>query len=181
MRLVSPLLVIVLILLVPMMLGGCQKRKDSHGGAGHNGHHHEHEHAEGPHGGHMLELFAENSSSAGQQAKYQAEWLHDDEQGIVTVYLLEADGKTPVSSPPEEVTITVRAGTETNTYRLPVVEEVGGVPAEAAFSITEPALVTALEIVGEGEEPILRAQIGETPVSGKFEPHEHDDDHGHAH
>jgi hypothetical protein len=166
-----------LMLLVPLVLSGCKKSPstaDGHGDEAHEDehehegeHHHDHDHKDGPHGGHILEL-------TGGDKDYHAEWLHDDEKGTVTVFLLDEDQKTSLENSPPEVSIEIRTGNSPKTYALPSTETVNDVPVLAAYSITDPELVTALEIVVEGNEPLLHVNIGEKPMTAKFEKHDHE-------
>src|SRR5262245_44728901 len=63
--------------------------------------HHDDDHDAGVHGGHLLTL-----SAAGETAAFQAEWLHDEKQGVISVYLLD-DGKVMSEGMPAEVSIDV--------------------------------------------------------------------------
>src|SRR3989337_1170847 len=59
----------------------------------------EHDHAhpsEGPHGGSLIELGAE---------EYHAELIHDDQAGTVTIYLLDSAAKAAVAIDAPDVTI----------------------------------------------------------------------------
>jgi len=64
---------------------------------------HGHEHPEeGPHGGHLIEL---------GEGEHHAELAHDEATHTVTVYLLDADGRTPVKADGPEITLQIfRAG-----------------------------------------------------------------------
>lgn len=130
-------------------------------------HDHDHDHAAGPHGGHLLELTA-----SGAEKQYHAEWLHDDLNGVVAVYLLDGDEPLPQEGAPQTVTIATRSGKSPKTYELSAATTEED-PDHIVYAIEEPALVTALQVIVEGEEPTLSATIGEHTYEAKFEKHEH--------
>ncbi|MBM3998832.1 MAG: hypothetical protein FJ297_04690 [Planctomycetes bacterium] len=144
---------------------------DPHG-HDHDGHaHHDHAHGhEGPHGGHWLDLMS------GDRLVH-AEWTHDDKTGLIAVYLSDASNNEPVSDPPPTIEIEIRTGKEPRKYTLPLTATIREAPARAAYSIEDPALVTALAIIVEGSEPLLRATLEGKAFEAKFESH----DHAHAH
>lgn len=146
------------------------QKKDDHGHD--HEHDHDHDHEEGPNGGHLLALKAEG----GETEQYQAEWLHDDEQGIVTVFLLHDDQPLDPSLAPESISIEVRAGNNPTTYELPKTPSEED-PNDLAYVIEDPALVTALGVVVEDQEPVLSASIGGTIYQGVFEEHDHHHHH----
>jgi hypothetical protein len=149
-----------------------QQDADDHDHA-HGDHDHEHGHAEGHSGGHLLELMSTDGHKAGQ-----VEWLHDDAKGTVTILLLESNGK-PFESPPSEVVVEVSAGRSPKSYTLPATDTVNDAPAKAAYSLTDPTLVTALQVIVEGQEPILKVNRPGAEFQAKFTPHDHE--HGHDH
>jgi hypothetical protein len=158
---------------------GCNPKKDAaddqagdHDHA-HSDHGHDHDHAHD--GGHTLALATPDGQKAGN-----VEWMHDDAEGTVTVLLRESNGQ-PFESPPDEVVIEVRAGRAPQTYTLPATDTVNGAPAKAAYSLTDPALVTALQVIVEGQEPILRVGRPGANFEAIFLPHDHDHDHDHDH
>ncbi len=134
-------------------------------------HDHDHDHEEGPHGGHLLALEAEGGSQS-----YQAEWLHDDQHGIITVFLLEGDQPLAADQSPESISIEIRTGNNPMTYELPATPSEED-PSDIAYVIEEPALVTALQVIVEGQEPTLSATIGGTTYVGTFEKHDHHHHH----
>lgn len=134
----------------------------------HEDHDHEHE-ALGPHEGHLLKL--------GHDA-YQAEWLHDDSSGKVTVYLLDGKAKEPVAVSTPKLEITTNLGEKTKTYELPALDPTGDPPMANTFETTDRSLLEALKAVGHGVTARLRAEIEGQPYQAEFE-HLHHDQHHH--
>ena len=127
--------------------------------------------SEGPHGGHLIELGNE---------EYHAELLHDERTHTVTVHVLDAAGKQPVSIPQPEITIQLLQGGQFVAYALKAVQG----PADAAgtasrFEIVDDALCDALcheeEIRGR-----LQVTIDAKPYTGSIEHSSHDHE-GHDH
>jgi hypothetical protein len=131
---------------------------------------HAHDHAaHGPHGGHIVEIGEE---------EYHAEWLHDEE-GKVTVYLLDAEMKKEVPIPAEEITIetkviNTKAGEKTTTFKLPAVRE-ADMTTTAKFEIVDKGLLGVLESLSEGVTATLKLDINgkayEAPIT--HEEHKH--------
>jgi hypothetical protein len=152
-----------------LALAGCPNRNAVPVTNGHGGHAHP-EHEEGPHGGHLVKL----------DANYQAEWLHDDESGLVTVYILDGEAKEEVPIAADEVVIEVAVEGKTNRYPLPAAGRTLDQPLTARFETTDKALIVALQ-VGEGLKAVLIAEIDGKVVQGEIEHHPHDHGHGHKH
>ena len=159
-----------------LSLVGCEPSKPvapanqvESGGGGH-GHAHSHSHEDlGPNGGHLIEL--------GDEA-YHAEWTHDDENGIVTVFLLDGDAKEPVAIDSKTITITTTVE-DTKQYLLDAINATGDPPLASQFQIKDPALLVALSMAGESVEASLTLMIDGELYNAKFERHEHG--HGHHH
>lgn len=120
---------------------------------------HAHEHGEhGPHGGHMLHLDPDG---------VHAEWTHDDDTKLITVYLDE------LASAPSEVKFVVKAGdTEPQVFALTKAEEgTGG----GTWTVTSDALLTHLAM-GEAAQIQLIVVSGDKEMSTKIE---HSDEHHH--
>jgi hypothetical protein len=134
-------------------------------GAGHDGHSHSHDHAHvGPHGGHLLEL---------QPEGYHAEWIHDDE-GRVTVFLLDAAAEAEAPVAGAEVAIDVTIDGNTATYVLePVHDSTASTGPTAEFFIIDKQLVPSLQIAGEGVDAVLKLKIDDQQYSGQFEHEPH--------
>ena len=129
-----------------------------------HGHTHGHSHEEaGPHGGHLVELGEE---------EYHAEWLHDDESGLITVYVLDGDAAADVPILADQITIDVKIGGNSSQHLLAAVD-----PAEetgtARFELSDKSLIEALKIAGQGAEAEITVEIQGTPYTGHFEHDAH--------
>lgn len=116
------------------------KKPAANGGEEHG---HDHAHVHGPHNGHIIELGDE---------EYHAEWLHDEETDLVTVYILDKDMKeTPVTA--DMLTITVihygtdGKATETPYNLLPANASEGDMPKASKFELTNKRLQTDLSAI----------------------------------
>lgn len=161
-----------------LLLTGCgesippQKRPpaatDDHGhdhdGGGHGHSDHETQHpAEGPHGGHIIELSHDHSC--------HAELTDDHSTDTVTVYMLDMDLK-PTKTDQTSVTLVLTADGKTDSFEL--------AGDGSKFSASNPAMLELLE--SDGATGKLRVKIDGKAMSGSFSHHEHhDDDHGHDH
>jgi hypothetical protein len=137
---------------------------DAHEGGGHEGHSHA---AHGPHGGHIIELGDE---------EYHAEWTHDDD-GKVTVYLLDHDMKEEVPIEAKEITIEVKVGDAPSTFKLLAVQASDGdMPKSAKFEIVDKGLLGVLESLSKG----VTARLKIPAINGKrYEAAILPDDHHH--
>jgi hypothetical protein len=142
----------------------------SHGeeGHGHEGHDHAHDHAHGPHVGHIIEIGEE---------EYHAEWTHDKD-GKVTVWILDAEMKKEVPIAADHITIHTSVAGKPSSYDLEAVERSeGDMPMTAKFEATDKNLEGVLSALSEGVTATLKADI-----NGKeFEAPITHDDHGHKH
>lgn len=114
------------------------------------GHHHDHGDS-GPHGGHLLHL---------EPSGAHAEWTHDDDENLITVYLddFDADEITAVK-------FTVTIGEE-------AAEEFELTQADEGWTITSQELLTHINM-GEAAKVALVVEEGDTPQSAAIEAHEH--------
>ena len=148
--------------------GPANVNQQTTGGAADDGHNHSHSHMAGPHGGHIVEL--------GHEA-YHAEWLHDDDTGLVTIYVLDSAMEEVVPISASEITIDVQIGDTSSRHLLAAVE-----PSEdgqtAQFELSNKSLIEALKLAGQGADAIIRVEIGGKPYTGRFE---RDDHSGHNH
>ncbi|HIQ22274.1 MAG TPA: hypothetical protein EYH34_13700, partial [Planctomycetes bacterium] len=107
----------------------------------HQGHAHagdpDHAHpTEGPHGGRLIELGAE---------EYHAELLHDEETHRVTIHLLDAAGKEPVAVPSAEITLQLLRNGQFASYTLAASPDQGDPEGAASrFETVDTALCDAL-------------------------------------
>ena len=147
----------------PKMSG---KGSDSHGHD--HGHEHGHDHAHhGPHGGHIIEIGKE---------EYHAEWTHD-EDGKITVYVLDSEMKKEVPIADEKIVIEVKVGDIVNSYDLLAVNRTeGDNPTASQFEVTNKQLLGGLEAI-KGIEATLKLKISDKEFAA---PITHDD-HGHKH
>jgi hypothetical protein len=138
----------------------------------------EHDHpAEGPHGGHIVELGTED---------YHAELTHDDDAHRVGVYFLGGDAKTPQPIDAESVMINVSVDGIPTQYTLPAVPQAGDSEGKSSYFefVSEPLTIV---VSGKSESPRttarLSVQIDGKPFVGliETEAHDHDHDHDHAH
>jgi len=156
----------LLILVTAVALAGCGKKE-----AGKNGHdHHHHDHGgEGPHGGHIAEL---------EGSDLHIEWVHEDEEDLLTIYVLDKDAKklAPVEAKELQVVVTVAGETEKSplVFKLPAVEPQGDPPKASKFEIKSDELLVHLEI--EENDIQLKGDFGGQAISAKLE-HDHDHDH----
>ncbi len=169
---------VVFAMVVAVSLNGCgSDSSDTHsgqapGGASPTAQDPGHVHpTEGPHGGHLIELGNE---------EYHAELLHDEQTHTVTVHLLDAAGKQPVSVPQPEITVQLFRGGQFVSYALKAVREQGDATGTASeFQIVDEALCDALshedEIQGR-----LQVTVDEKPYTGTIEHSSHDHE-GHDH
>ena len=71
---------------------------------------HKHDHSStGPNGGHLIELGEED---------YHAELVHDEKQPSVSLYLLDAEARSPVTTSSEEVTLNLVADGAPKQFKL---------------------------------------------------------------
>jgi len=154
-----------------MLAAGCQQSSPSPPpGAGEHQHpedHHDHDHgALGPHGGHVLVLGDE---------QYHAEWTHDDKNGEIVIYLLDAEIKQDVTTESELITIATTIRGETQAYELAADNQDQADPPRASrFKTTNPNLLTALKQAGSGVDAQVRVLIDGSLLRGTFEKHDHD-------
>jgi len=133
-------------------------------------HGHDHSHAEaGPNGGHLLVLGDE---------KFHVEWLHDDEAGKLTVFILDGTAKKLVPIAAEKLVIEKKIGDKTDKYELVAVDRQGDMPKTAKFEIVDKPLIEALQAVGDGVEASIAVDVNGESFVGKFTKHDHA---GHKH
>ncbi len=127
--------------------------------------------SEGPHGGHLIELGNE---------EYHAELLHDEQTHTVTVHLLDAAGKQPVSVPQMEITMQLFQDGEFVSYALKAVPAEGDATGAASeFQIVDDALCD--ELSGQHElRGRLQVTIDQQPYTGTIEHGSHGHE-GHEH
>lgn len=115
---------------------------------------HDHAHAhdeEGPHGGHLVDL---------EPLGVHAEWTHDDESHLITVFLDDFDAEKVAS-----VKFTVEIA-DTPTEEFPLER------GDDGWAVTSEALMTHLNM-GEAATVKLVVVDDTGEQSAKMEPHEH--------
>ncbi len=120
-----------------------------------------HSHAEGPHGGHLIVLGDE---------EYHAELLHDEGTHTVTVHLLDAAGKNPVSADAPEVTLQLFQDGQFVDYRLKASEPQAGA---SELSLADEALCDML-LHAEQLRGRLQVSIAGKQYTGIIEHQAHD-------
>jgi hypothetical protein len=140
---------------------GDHDHAEAEGQAAENGH----EHAEeGPHGGHLIEL---------GEGEHHAELTHDEATHTVTVYLLDAGGRTPVEADGPEITLQLFQDGEFVDYTLTAAQ------GASTFSLVDEKLCDTLlhadEIRGR-----LHVAIDGQGQTGMIDHHAHDHE-GHDH
>lgn len=133
-------------------------------------HHHAHGHPdEGPNGGHLIELGNE---------EYHGEWLHDDESGRLTLFILDGSAKEMFPISARTVTIEKKIGDKTETYELAAAGAEEGAKS-AKFEIVDKPLIEALKTAGKGVDAVLVVDIEGKNFRGAIEHHEHGHHHHH--
>lgn len=141
---------------------------------------HEHEHAhpaEGPHGGHLVVLAEPGKEN---KEEYHVEWDHN-EDGKITVWILDGKAKETVSIAAESIRILVSIGPskETHEFELPALDRTTGEkPTAFKFEIVSKELLGALETPKQ-TSPMINVDVNGTPYVGKIE--EHEEHAGHKH
>jgi hypothetical protein len=136
-------------------------------------HDHDHGHpATGPNDGHLIEFQTED---------YHAEWLHDDQSGKLTIYILDGPAKAVVPIAAESITIEKKIGSKVETYRVPAADRSEASSKSAKFEITNKPLIEALKSAGQGVDATLTVVIDGQTLTGKFEHHDHGHHHHHKH
>jgi len=163
-------------LAVCVFLSGCGPDAD-HGAAGDHDHDHagteaegqaaEHDHdhaAEGPHGGHLIEM---------GDGVYLAELTHDEATHTVTVHLLDAADRSPAEADGQEITLQLFQEGRFVDYALTAAE------GASTFSLVDERLCDMLlhadEVRGR-----LRVAIDGQQLTGTIEHHAHAHE-GHEH
>ncbi|MEZ6081555.1 MAG: hypothetical protein R3C56_39565 [Pirellulaceae bacterium] len=104
----------------------------------------------GPHGGHMLHLEPTGS---------HAEWTHDDDQHLVTVYLDEFDAASIVSAK-----FTAKIGDATEEFPL--------TNGDSSWTVTSPELMTHINMKDAAEVNLIIVDDAGVHTA-KIEAHEH--------
>ncbi len=141
----------------------------SHEGHDHAGHGHDHP-SEGPHHGHLIELGGE---------EYHAEFVHDEQAGTITVYILDGAAKETVPIEATEININLKHDGQGEQFQLAASPDEGDADGKSSRFVSDDAEL-AEDLHREGAEAQLVLQIGGKAYRGKIE-HDHDHDHNHDH
>ena len=173
----SHILITMFTILLPLgMLTGCAPPDNPNTNSNSDSHNHAHDHGddhdEGPHQGHLIELGDE---------EYHAEWVHEDESGKITVYILAGDAKTDLAIIAQQITITtVVKEKDPKDYSLAAVNATtGDSPTAFCFEIVDKQLLIALKM-SQGVQSSIAVEIKGKKYSGQIEHHDHSGHH-HAH
>jgi hypothetical protein len=132
--------------------------------------HADHAHpTKGPHGADLIEL--------GNEA-YHAELVHDDADGNVTIYILDAHAETAVPIDATELTINLKHDGQAEQFKLAASPDASDPPGKSSrFTSSDAELGEDLE--HEGVEPQLVVTINGKQYRGKIEHGHADGDHKH--
>ena len=171
MKLTSSVLAVVLSLAVPFALIGCGKitdvktngKTDNKTGSNHN---EKQSHpSKGPHGGDLIELGDE---------EYHAEFLHDEKNDTVTIYILDSSAKKQVPIDAKEVVINLKFDGKPKSFSLPAVPDKDDPQGKSSrFQLKDKTLAQGLD--AKGAEPKLSLKINGTPYTKEIK---HDHEHG---
>ena len=172
-------LFVLFVSLVGLWMAGCGPTNNKGVKTG-NGKTEEHAHdhpAEGPHGGHLVELAEPGKES---KEEYHVEWTHDDATGKVAVYILDGKGQETVPIAAETVAIKVKSGDKTDSHELAAVDRTtGDKPTAFKFEIESQELLGKLETL-KAVSATVHVDVNGKAYEGKIEEHEHDHA-GHKH
>jgi hypothetical protein len=150
---------------------GCDSQKSPPNPAVQSGHAGEHHH--GPNGGELIELGSE---------EYHAELLQDTDESIVTIYLLDKEGKKAVPIAAETVLIRITLDNKPNEFPLAAKPKEGESAGNSSkFESNNKDLTLALG--NDKAEREVEVKIGEKPYKQKFpyfvphHPGHHEEDH----
>lgn len=135
-----------------------------------HGHDHAHHHpTEGPHHGSLIELGKE---------EYHAELVHDEEQGTVTIYLLDSEAKNAVPIDAPQLVVNVKYEGQPRQFNLtPAPDSSDPEGKTSRFVSNEQALGIALD--AEGSNARLMVTINGKSYSGDLTHTHGDHDHDH--
>ncbi len=138
-------------------------------GHDHGGHGHDHP-SEGPHHGHLVELGGE---------EYHAEFVHDEQAGTITVYILDGAAKETVPIEAPEISINLKHDGQGEQFKLAASPDERDAEGKSSRFVSDDAELGE-DLHREGAEAQLVLQIAGKAYRGKIE-HDHDHDHAHDH
>ncbi|UUO04923.1 hypothetical protein M4951_16195 [Blastopirellula sp. J2-11] len=160
------------LLLLSLSAFGCSSSTaDKPSGDGHSEHDgHDHDHpSEGPHGGSLIELGAE---------EYHAELVHDEKAGSVTIYLLDSAAKVATPIDATELTINLKHDGMGEQFKLTASPDAGDPTGKSSKFVSSDAEL-AEDLDHEGADAQLVVTIGGKQYRGAV-AHDHDHE-GHDH
>lgn len=142
---------------------------DGHDHDNHDGHDHGHP-SEGPHHGSLIELGGE---------EYHAEFVHDEDAGTVTIYILDGAAKEAVAIDAPEIAINLKHGGKGEQFKLAATPDDGDPQGKSSrFVSTDKELGEDLEHEDADASLVLKIN-GKSYRGAISHDHDHDDDHGH--
>jgi len=133
----------------------------------HEGHDHP---TEGPHHGSLIELGAE---------EYHGEFVHDEEAGTVTIYVLDSAAKTSVPIEASEITINLKHDGKGEQFKLAAKPDSGDAEGKSSRFVSSDKELGE-DLHSEDAEATLVLSINGKSYRGKI-AHDHDHAHDHAH
>jgi hypothetical protein len=164
MKLGQTVLTLMMVLVIALCIGGCNRAANHSETTPKEGDSAEHEHHHhGPHNGHMMEIGEE---------EYHAEWTHD-ESGKVTFYILDAEAKKEVPVSADEIVIDVKIGDNPpKTYKLAAVNPTDG--KASAFEIVDKQFEALFDqLKSSGLALTLHVNINGKQFDTPIKEHEH--------
>lgn len=147
---------------------------DHDGHEGHDDHEgHDHGHpSEGPHHGSLIELGGE---------EYHAEFVHDEDAGTVTIYILDGAAKEAVAIDATEIMINLKHDGKGEQFKLAASPDAGDAEGKSSrFVSTDKELGEDLEHEDADASLVLKIN-GKSYRGAISHDHDHDDDHDHGH
>lgn len=122
----------------------------------HHGHAHHAHGAGGPHGGNIIELGDE---------EYHVEWVHNDETGVLTLYVLDSEMREEVPIEASEIRIRRILDDVETSVALPAF---GDEAKSARFEVADKELIEALKMAGKGVDAHLSVEIQGKQFTAEF-------------
>lgn len=164
---------VALMIALVCCFAGCKPETTGGSATSSTDEHSDHEHAhptEGPHGGSLIELGEE---------QYHAELVHDDEAQTVSIYLLDAAGKTAVAIADPNIRLNVTHAGEAMQFELPASrQETDPEGKSSLFTSSDASLAEHLDHADDSAQLVVT--IEGTQFRGSLAAHSHDHE-GHDH
>lgn len=140
---------------------------DAHAGHDHDENGHDHP-SEGPHHGSLIELGEE---------EYHAEFVHDEDAGTVTIYILDGTAEKTVPIQAQELVINLKHDGRGEQFKLTASPDEGDPAGKSSRFVSNEAELGE-DLDAEGVEARLVVKIAGKSYTGELE---HDHDHEHEH